>query len=99
MLKDFKGSLYIFLATLGGLIYMYLCIYLGMRIMNSDVTCRISFMHVFSAVNVANSANKFIPSPSGQGTMEMCLIEILKKSDSFTKLVIDPNNGSFYSYS
>lgn len=96
MIKDFKGSLIIFLVTLIGFFYMYMCIYLGMRMVNNDITCRISFIHVFSAINVANSANKFIPSPSGQGTMEMCLIQMLKNSNAFTKLNnINDVGGSF----
>ena len=77
MLKNFKGSLFIFLVLLGSNFYMYLCVYMSMVMINSNGLCSISFMHVFSAVNVANSANKFIPAPGGEGTIEWYLTSIL----------------------
>jgi uncharacterized membrane protein YbhN (UPF0104 family) len=84
MLRDFKGSLFIFLVIMGGTFYMYLCLFLSMEMINDDHRYHVSFMHIFSAMNVANSANKFIPSPSGQGTMDLCLIHLLRASDAFS---------------
>jgi uncharacterized membrane protein YbhN (UPF0104 family) len=85
MLKDFKGSLVIFATLFGLCFYMYLCIYISMFMLNDDrANYDLSFMHVFSAVNVANTANKFIPLPGGEGGIEMCLIELLKKSNGIS---------------
>lgn len=89
MLKDFKGSSLIFLVQAINMIFLYICVFLSMELLN-DNSHWIHFWKSFSAINVANSANKFIPTPNGQGSMEWCIIEL-----SHSTKLVTPSDKDF----
>jgi uncharacterized membrane protein YbhN (UPF0104 family) len=84
-LKDWKTSLSAFIILLTLSFYSYLCLYICVQMLNNDSSYVVKFMNVFSSANIANTANKFIPLPSGEGGIEICLIRTLTAGDSIFK--------------
>lgn len=72
-LKDIKDAFIVVVAVTVLTVIEYFSVYFAFQLLGDEHLDKVTFMMYFNSINVAVTANNFVPIPGGEGTVQLVL--------------------------